>query len=46
LRLRHPNSALIKSVKVNGKDWKDFDPSKEVVKLHDLKDSVSVEIKY
>jgi hypothetical protein len=46
LRLRHPKSAPIKSVAVNGKDWKDFDPSKEVVKLHDKKDSVNVEIKY
>jgi hypothetical protein len=31
---------------VNGKDWRDFDPTKEVVKLHDQKDSVTVEINY
>jgi hypothetical protein len=48
LRLRHPKSAPIQSVMVNGKDWKDFDRSKEVVKLHDPKawGSVTVETKY
>jgi hypothetical protein len=46
LRLRHPRSAPIKGVLVNGKAWKDFDPAKEVVKLHDLKDTVSVEVQY
>jgi len=46
LRLRHPKSAPIKSVTVNGKDWKDFDSGKEVVKLHDLKDSVNLIINY
>jgi hypothetical protein len=46
LRLRHPKSAPIQSVMVNGKDWRDFDPTKEVVKLHDQKDSVTVEINY
>jgi hypothetical protein len=46
LRLRHPKSAPIKSVTVNGKAWRDFDPAKEVVRLHDLKDSVTVEICY
>jgi hypothetical protein len=46
LRLRHPKSAPIKSVTVNGQDWKDADPAKELVKLHDHKDSVTVEINY
>jgi hypothetical protein len=46
LRLRHPKSAPIKSVMVNGQDWRDFDRAKEVVKLHDHKGSVTVEIKY
>jgi hypothetical protein len=46
LRLRHPKSAPIKSVTVNGKDWKDFDSTKEVVKLHDLKGSVNIDIIY
>ena len=44
LRLRHPKSAPIKSVKVNGREWRDFDPSREVVKLHGLTDIVTVEI--
>jgi hypothetical protein len=46
VRLRHPKSAPIKSVMVNGQIWKDFDPSKEFVKLHDQKNAVTVEIKY
>ena len=46
LRLRHPKSAPIKSVTVNGKDWKDFDPAKEVVKLHDLQGDVNVTVNY
>jgi len=46
LRLRHPKSTPIKGVLVNGKAWKDFDPAREVVKLHDLKDTVNVEVQY
>ena len=46
LRLRHPMSAPIRNVTVNGQDWKDFDPAKEVVKLHGQKENVTVEIKY
>jgi len=46
LRLRHPRSAPIKSVMVNGTDWKAIDPSKEVVNLRDLKDTVTVEVHY
>ncbi|MCG2659265.1 MAG: hypothetical protein L6437_03335 [Kiritimatiellae bacterium] len=46
LRLRHPKSAPIRGVTVNGTDWKDFDPAREVVKLRDLKDKVNVEVKY
>src|SRR6185369_3440225 len=44
LRLRHPMSAPIRSVLVNGQDWRDFDPSKEVVKLHGVTETVTVEI--
>ena len=36
LRLRHPRSVPIQSVIVNGKNWKDFDAAKEIVRLHDL----------
>jgi hypothetical protein len=33
LRLRHPKSARIRSVTVNGKDWPRFDPGKETITL-------------
>jgi hypothetical protein len=46
LRFRHPKELPMKGVTINGKEWKDFDTVKEVVKLHDLKDNVSVEIRY
>ena len=46
LRFRHPKAAPIKSVTVNGKDWKDFDAAREVVKLHDLKGAVNVAASY
>ena len=46
LRLRHPTSASIACVTVNGKPWKDFDRTQEVVRLHDLKDLVSVVVRY
>jgi len=46
LRLRHPNSTLMTSVTVNGKPWKDFDRSKEVVRLHGLSGSVTVDVRY
>ena len=46
LRLRHPQSAPIKSVMVNGKHWKEVDPAREVVKLCAPKGSVAVEINY
>jgi|GEM_PF-1953762 len=46
LSLRHPKSAPIKSVTVNGKPWKDFDPANEVVRLHDVTGLVKVEATY
>lgn len=33
LRLRHPEHATMKTVMVDGRAWKDFDPSKEWIKL-------------
>jgi len=36
----------MKSVAVNGKAWKDFDPLLEVVRLRDVKGTVSVEVSY
>jgi hypothetical protein len=46
LRLRHPTSAPMKSVTVNGKMWQDFDPSKEIVKLHGLTERLDVDVRY
>jgi hypothetical protein len=33
IRLRHPAARPIRSVTVNGKDWSDFDPAKEWVRI-------------
>ena len=46
LRLRHPKAVAMTSVFVNGKPWKDFDSTKEIVKLHGLKHTVTVEVRY
>ena len=46
LRLRHPKAAPIKSVTVNAKNWKDFDPLKELVNLRSLTGTVRVEVSY
>jgi hypothetical protein len=46
VRFRHPRSAPIKSVTVNGKPWKDFDPAKEVICLDDVQGTVAVEALY
>jgi hypothetical protein len=46
LRLRHPKSAAIKSVAVNGKPWTDFDAGKETVRLGGLQGKVAVEVRY
>jgi len=46
LRLRHPSAAPIRGVTVNGRDYRDFDPTREIVKLHNLAGNVSVEARY
>jgi len=46
LRLRHPKSAPIQSVTVNGQPWQDFDPTKEVVRLHSVAETVKVDVIY
>ena len=46
VRLRHPKSARIKGVTVNGKAWSDFDAAKEVIRLHDVRGSVKVKAVY
>ncbi len=45
LRLRHPKAAPIKGVAVDGKDWKDFDPAGEVVRLRGA-GTLFVEVRY
>ncbi len=46
LRLRHPRAAPIKSVTVNGQPWTDFNPAKEMIRLHSLQGTVRVEASY
>lgn len=46
LRLRHPKSTPLKSVTVNSKDWKDFNPEKETITLKGLSGAVTVTVKY
>ena len=36
VRLRHPRQMPIRSVTVNGKEWKRFNPDKEVIELAGL----------
>ena len=46
LRFRHPKAAPMKSVAVNGKKWKAFDASREIIRLKGLKGTVNVAAKY
>ena len=46
LRLRHPRSAPIKRVRINGQPWGDFDPAKEVIRLTELRGALRVEAEY
>ena len=46
LRLRHPEKAEMKSVRVNGGEWKDFDNGAETVALTGLSGVVKVEVGY
>ena len=46
LRLRHPQAEPVKSIKVNGAVWKDFDGAREAVMLHDVDGTVRVEAIY
>lgn len=46
LHLRHPASAPIKSVTVNGNSWKNFNKDKETVTLKDLTGDVTVTTQY
>jgi len=46
LRLRHPKSAPIKAVTVNGKKWAKFDAAKETISLAGLKGRAEVVARY
>jgi hypothetical protein len=46
LRFRHPKVLRIKSVRVNGNPWKDFDAAKETIKLKGLTGTVAVAATY
>jgi len=46
LRLRHPRSAFLKRVKINGRPWSDFDSAKEVIGFRSLWGTLKVEAEY
>ncbi len=46
LRFRHPKSAPIKGVTVNGKSWTKFNKDKETITLKDLTGQVAVTAQY
>ncbi len=46
LRFRHPQALPMKSVRVNGTPWTDFDPAKEVIRLQGLTKTVRIEAAY
>jgi len=46
LRFRHPKSAPIKSVTVNGKPWTEFNKDKETITLKGLTGTVAVTAQY
>ncbi len=46
VRFRHPQAVPIRSARVDGKAWNDFDPTKEIIRLHEVQDSVQVEAVY
>lgn len=46
IRLRHPEGKKMRSVLVNGKPYKDFDPAKEIVRLRPSGERVTVRAEY
>ncbi len=46
LRFRHPKTLPIRGVTVNGRPWNDFDPAKELIRLHNVQGSVTVTALY
>jgi hypothetical protein len=46
LRLRHPKAAPLRSVTVNGKPWKQFDPQREVIELNQITGKIAITARY
>jgi len=46
LRFRHPKSAPLKAVTVNGKPWTSYDKDKETITLRGLTGTVTVTAQY
>ncbi len=46
LRLRHPESAPMRSVTVNGRPWKRFDPQREIVTIANPTGRLVIEVHY
>ena len=46
IRLRHPQGAQMKSVTVNGKPHKDFDPAKECVRIKSVTGRLAIRAEY
>jgi hypothetical protein len=46
LRLRHPEGKQMKSVTVNGKDYKDFDPKAEIIRLKPSSERMTIRVNY
>ncbi|MDQ1328547.1 MAG: hypothetical protein QG641_1832 [Candidatus Poribacteria bacterium] len=42
VRFRHPQEKPIKKVLVNGKEWSDFDPSRELIKLGKVSEKIEI----
>ena len=46
LRFRHPKTASLKSVVVNGKEWTAFDKGQEAIRLEGLRGKLEVTALY
>ncbi len=46
LRVRHPTAKPIQNVTVNGKDWRGFDPARELIRLEGLQGTVAITAAY
>jgi hypothetical protein len=46
LRLRHPQAKPIKSVTLNGQDWREFNADKEVVRVTGVQGKATIVASY